>query len=183
MGDCCEQVEWRCCMFRATTVSGACALLSKCHRHRSMHQGLMLCIWPHIPTDHAAQVYSCPSESGQLAKSSTGGMLCLPAITTAHTHVPGWRGVPTVKSELRALQAAKSVGSCWEVVGKLWHVPRGPVMRTMQSWCNEPVFHHRLDLFIPGLLLCAGAAQVGYAQPCGALEGANTVSVPAVWGE
>lgn len=67
-----------------------------------------------------------PSDSAQHAEASAGGMLCFPAIASAHAHAPGREDAPAVKFGLRDLWAAKSVGSCSETVGKLWDVPGAP---------------------------------------------------------
>lgn len=67
-----------------------------------------------------------PSDSAQHAESSAGGMLCLPAIASAHAHAPGREDAPAVKFGPRDLWAAKSAGSCSETVGKLWDVPGAP---------------------------------------------------------
>lgn len=165
-----------------------CGLLGKhCQHARDVRRGLALCVWPCIPAEGVVQMlgakeeWPCPSESAQPAKSSFGGMLCLPAIAAVHTHTPGWRDAPAVKFGLRDLQAARSVGSCWETVGKLWDMPGRPMVETTQGLCNEPI--STMDLLGSSLARSpdAGAVQVGYAQPHSALEGAAMVSAPPAW--
>lgn len=99
MGGCCGQGECGCRMFRAIAACGACGLLGKHHRHpRGVRRGPVLCIWPRIPAEGVVQMLGAkaewphPSESAQPAKSSAGGMLCLPAIAAVHAHAPGPEG-------------------------------------------------------------------------------------------
>lgn len=80
-----------------------------------------------------------PSDSAQHAEASAGGMLCFPAIASAHAHAPGREDAPAVKFGLRDLWAAKSVGSCSETVGKLWDVP-GALGHGPHSVCLSSLF-------------------------------------------
>lgn len=97
----------------------------------------------------------------------------------------GQRDVPAVKFGLRDLQAAKSVGSCWETAGKLWDVPRGPVVGTTQGLCNEPISHHGLTGFIPGSVSWCRGCTGGICAAPQRLEGSPhcpcSMSVAGAW--
>lgn len=109
------------------------------------------------------------------------GMLCLPAIASAHTHTPRWEGRCQQSSLGRGISVCQTWGVAQRQQGELWDVPR-PSGLGPHSVCLRSPFRAVDSLGLsPARVPGGGAVQVG-VQPCAArLHPSDVPGAPCQW--